>query len=110
MDQRHITSAENAPITNYYLWLPYLMSFLFLLTKLPHSIWKKCFENNLMRHILAGREESLNLSKKVNNGGGVNGNEKEGKKNDQQQNQQPKEGKKKDPTATRALRKSAECP
>ena len=95
VDQRYITSAENAPITNYYLWLPYLMSFLFLLTKLPHSIWKKYFENNLMRQILAGREESLNLSKKANKGGG-DGNEKEGKKNDQQQNQQPKEGKKKD--------------
>ena len=97
VDQRYITSAENAPITNYYLWLPYLMSFLFLLTKLPHSIWKKYFENNLMRQILAGREESLNLSKKANKGGGGgDGNEKEGKKNDQQQNQQPKEGKKKD--------------
>ena len=57
MDQGKV-SKDSGPITSYYLWLPYLLSFLFLLCKLPHSIWKKFFENQLIRHILAGREEN----------------------------------------------------
>ena len=76
VDQSHISSPEDAPITTYYLWLPYLLSLLFLLSKLPHSLWKKYFEKNLMRYIVAGREETWDLFKK--GGGGNNGGKKNG--------------------------------
>ena len=48
------TYDQDAPITAYYLWLPYLLSLLFVLAKLPHSAWKRFFENNLIAHILGG--------------------------------------------------------
>lgn len=75
VDQSQISGPEDAPITTYYLWLPYLLSLLFLLSKLPHSLWKKYFEKNLMRYIVAGREETWELFKK---GGGGNGGKKKG--------------------------------
>ena len=53
--QKYIcTYGQDAPITAYYLWLPYLLSLLFVLAKLPHSAWKRFFENNLIAHILGG--------------------------------------------------------
>ena len=97
MDQANV-SKDNGPITSYYLWLPYLLSFLFLLCKLPHSIWKKYFENQLIRHILAGKEENWDQNWMKIGGGGQqkgagqnqqkqqNGVEGGGKK---QNNQQP---------------------
>ena len=45
---------EDALITSYYLWLPYLLSLLFALAKLPHSMWKRFFENNLINSIIGG--------------------------------------------------------
>ena len=52
MDQSKLDSEEDAPITAYYLWLPYLLSMLYVLAKLPHSLWKKFFENNLINSII----------------------------------------------------------
>ena len=52
VDQARLDSAEDAPITAYYLWLPYLLSLLYVLAKLPHSLWKKFFENNLINSII----------------------------------------------------------
>jgi len=57
VDQSRLTSEEDAPVTAYYLWLPYLLSLLFALAKLPHSMWKKFFENNLIAHILGGQTQ-----------------------------------------------------
>jgi len=54
VDHTKLDTQEDALITSYYLWLPYLLSLLFALAKLPHSLWKRCFENNLMSNILAG--------------------------------------------------------
>ena len=54
VDQSRLETPEDAPITAYYLWLPYLLSLLFVLAKLPHSAWKRFFENNLIAHILGG--------------------------------------------------------
>jgi len=81
-------SKDNGPITSYYLWLPYLLSFLFLLCKLPHSIWKKYFENQLIRHILAGREENWdqNWIKIGSGGGGAGQGQQNGSGQKQQQN------------------------
>ena len=85
MDQDNV-SKDNGPITSYYLWLPYLLSFLFLLCKLPHSIWKKYFENQLIRHILAGREENWDQNWiKIGSGGGGQ-NQQNGNGQKQQQN------------------------
>ena len=50
---------EDFLITSYYLWLPYLLSFLFAMAKMPHSVWKRYFENNLLSSIL-GMMESFN--------------------------------------------------
>ena len=60
VDQSSLTSEEDAPITAYYLWLPYLLSLLFVLAKAPHSAWKKFFENNLIAHILGGNQQISN--------------------------------------------------
>jgi len=60
VDQSRLTSEEDAPVTAYYLWLPYLLSLLFALAKLPHSMWKKFFENNLIAHILGGQNQNQN--------------------------------------------------
>ena len=54
MDQSKLDSEEDAPITAYYLWLPYLLSLLFVIAKAPHSAWKRYFENNLIAQILGG--------------------------------------------------------
>ena len=49
-----VDTHEDFLITSYYLWLPYLLSFLFAMAKMPHSIWKRFFENNLLSSILGG--------------------------------------------------------
>jgi len=58
VDQSRLQSEEDAPVTAYYLWLPYLLSLLFAFAKLPHSMWKKFFENNLIGHILGGQTQN----------------------------------------------------
>ena len=60
VDQSKLTSEEDAPITAYYLWLPYLLSLLFVLAKTPHSAWKRYFENNLISQILGGATSNQN--------------------------------------------------
>ena len=60
VDQSKLESEEDAPITAYYLWLPYLLSLLFVLAKLPHSTWKRFFENNLIAQIIGGANSGHN--------------------------------------------------
>ena len=38
----------NKPITRYYLWLPYLLVFLFVLAKLPYWIWKRIHSTRIL--------------------------------------------------------------
>jgi len=59
VDQTKIESEEDAPVTAYYLWLPYLLAICFVLARLPRSAWKRFFENGLIRHILRGRSENM---------------------------------------------------
>ena len=82
VDQTNLQSEADAPVTNYYIWLPYMLSLLFLLTKLPHILWKKFFENNLIRHLLGGEEswQELFIGPKNNGGGDGNNNDGNGKK------------------------------
>ena len=87
-------------MTNYYIWLPYMLSLIFLITKLPHILWKKFFENNLIRHLLGGEEswQELIIGPKNNGGGdGINdGNVKKDGDNNNNQQGQGKGKKKKD--------------
>jgi hypothetical protein len=43
---------QDAPVTAYYLWLPFLLTFCFALAKFPRSIWRNCLEGNMIRDIL----------------------------------------------------------
>ena len=36
------------PVTRYYLWLPYLLVFLFVLAKLPYWIWKRVYSTRVL--------------------------------------------------------------
>lgn len=80
VDQTALKTAADAPVTNYYLWLPYMLGLLFIITKLPHILWKKFFETNLLRHIIGGEESwpEMFIGPK-NNGGGDGGNNNDGK-------------------------------
>ena len=42
---------NNKPVTQYYLWLHYIIAFLFVLTRLPYWIWKR-FYSCQIHHIL----------------------------------------------------------
>jgi len=52
VDQSRIESEEDAPVTAYYLWLPFLLTFCFGFAKFPRSIWRNFLENNLVRNLL----------------------------------------------------------
>ena len=54
VDHTKLNTNDDALITSYYLWLPYLLSLLYTLAKLPHSLWKRYFENNLISNIIGG--------------------------------------------------------
>ena len=91
VDQSRLNSEEDAPVTAYYLWLPYLLTLLFAFAKLPHSMWKRFFENNLIGHILGGQNHNQNENKHENQNGQGQG----------QQNQTPGQGKNKNRFKTR---------
>jgi len=60
VDQSKIFSEEDAPVTAYYLWLPFLLTFCFGFAKMPRSLWRNFLENNMVRDILgAGAEPSV---------------------------------------------------
>ena len=98
VDQSKLKIHEDTPITSYYLWLPYLLSLLYALAKLPQSLWKRYFENNLISSIIggiAGGEQGKDVTNgDTNTVGGNEEGEGEGDgKRGQNQNQQ--QGKKK---------------
>ena len=70
VDQSRIHSEEDAPVTAYYLWLPYLLTFCIMFAKLPHSMWKSFFENGMMKNIL-GSSWGNNSVQFRQGGGGV---------------------------------------
>ena len=70
VDQSKVETEEDAPVTAYYLWLPYLLAVCFTLARLPRSTWKRFFENGLIRHILKGKSESP--TSPMRGGGGQN--------------------------------------
>ena len=62
VDPEEVDTHEDFLITSYYLWLPYLLSFLFAMAKMPHSVWKRYFENNLLSSILGMMDSFYNGS------------------------------------------------
>ena len=79
VDQTALKTAADAPVTNYYLWLPYMLGLLLVITKLPHILWKKFFETNLLRHIIGGEESWPEIFIGPKNNGGGDGNNDGGK-------------------------------
>ena len=57
-----------------------MLGLLFVITKLPHILWKKFFETNLLRHIIGGEESWPEMFIGPKNNGGGDGN-KDGKEN-----------------------------
>lgn len=58
VDQAKINSPEDAPVTAYYLWLPFLLTFCFGFAKFPRSLWRNYLEGNMVRNILQDRDPS----------------------------------------------------
>jgi len=81
VDQDKLGGHEDVFITSYYLWLPYLLSFLFAMAKLPHSLWKRHFENNLISSIVGGIGSEAEENKTSNENGG-NGNDNKEKQDE----------------------------
>ena len=73
VDQEHLQTEADARVTAYYLWLPYLLSLCFAFAKLPHSAWKRFFENELIKHILGGNWGQKGLTRGKGGGGGGGG-------------------------------------
>jgi hypothetical protein len=57
VDQSRIESEEDAPVTAYYLWLPFLLTFCFGFAKFPRSVWRNFLENGLVRNLLGSGAE-----------------------------------------------------
>jgi len=57
VDQSKIESEEDAPVTAYYLWLPFLLTFCFGFAKFPRSVWRNFLEGGLMRNIIGPQGE-----------------------------------------------------
>jgi len=56
VDQSKIESPEDAPVTAYYLWLPFLLTFCFGFAKMPRSLWRNFLEGNMLRNIIQDRD------------------------------------------------------
>jgi len=57
VDQSKIESEVDAPVTAYYLWLPFLLTFCFGFAKFPRSVWRNFLENGLIRNIIGNQAD-----------------------------------------------------
>jgi len=57
VDQSKIESEVDAPVTAYYLWLPFLLTFCFGFAKFPRSVWRNFLENGMIRNIIGGQSD-----------------------------------------------------
>ena len=55
IDQSRLSSEADAPVTAYYLWLPYLLTLALALSKLPRGLWRM-LEGELVKQILDSSE------------------------------------------------------
>ena len=44
--------SQDAPVTAYYLWLPFLLTFCFGFAKVPRTIWRNFLEGNMIKNII----------------------------------------------------------
>ena len=74
-----------------------MLGLLFIITKLPHILWKKFFETNLLCHIIIGEDSwpELFIGPRNNGGGDGNNDGKGGKSNKNNGGQENNGGKKK---------------
>ena len=56
VDQSRIESAADAPVTAYYLWLPFLLTFCFGFAKMPRSLWRRLLEGGMLKNIMGNGE------------------------------------------------------
>jgi hypothetical protein len=47
-----MSCVQDAPVTTYYLWLPFLLTLCFLFAKVSHNIWKIWLEDGTMKNLL----------------------------------------------------------
>jgi len=52
VDQSHFDSPADAPVTAYYLWIPFLLLVCFGLAKVARSLWRNVLEGNLMSIVI----------------------------------------------------------
>jgi len=52
IDQSKLSSEADAPITAYYLWLPFLLTFCFGFAKMPRSLWRRMLEGGMLKNII----------------------------------------------------------
>ena len=57
VDQSKIESEDDAPVTAYYLWIPFLLTFCFGFAKLSRSLWKNFLEDGLISRILGEQSD-----------------------------------------------------
>jgi len=53
VDQSKLESEKDAPVTAYYLWLPFLLTFCFGFAKMPRSLWRRMLEGGMLKDIIA---------------------------------------------------------
>ena len=92
VDPKEVDTHEDFLVTSYYLWLPYLLSFLFAMAKMPHSIWKRFFENNLLCSILGGMAggDVKDQAEDSQQGGQEGGEEEDGEGETKETKEEPK--------------------
>jgi len=52
VDQSKLESPADAPVTAYYLWLPFLLTFCFGFAKMPRSLWRNLLEGGMLKNII----------------------------------------------------------
>lgn len=55
----HDVNFSDKPITQYYLWLHYVLALLFVLSRLPYEVWKRYYSNNIISILKADTSEQI---------------------------------------------------
>ena len=56
VDQSKIPTPADAPVTAYYLWLPFLLTFCFGFAKMPRSLWRRMLEGGMLKNIMGNMD------------------------------------------------------
>ncbi len=55
---------EDAPVTTYYLWIPFLLTLCVTLARAPSFIWSHIFENGLLRNITENKQDPKSVAQR----------------------------------------------